>query len=73
MFEREFIQVERALLNDTVWIRYNQIRAMSGAVNDKQEVIAGCSTIYLEGELGFIVNHTQEDILEMVRGKELVH
>ena len=64
-FHDQFIQVNRAMFEDAVYVRWNQIRAISGAVNG-QDLIEGASTLYLEGELGFIVNHTQEEIFQLI-------
>jgi len=77
--EQEFITLERALLGDTVRIRWRQIRAMSGAADpltppgQVPAMVDGATTVYLEGELGFAVNHTQDEIIGMIAEKEVVH
>jgi len=75
-FEHECIKVTRAFFEDTILIKYKQIRAMSGAIgtpggpNSDPEVIEGATTIYLEGELGFTVNHTLDEIIDMIAKRE---
>ena len=72
MFERDFIEVERAMLEDQMNLRWRDIRAISGAVDDKMQLIEGACTIYMEGELGFMVNHSREEVIAMIQAKQVM-
>lgn len=76
MFDEEYIVVERAFFGDTLYIRWRDIRAISGTVTpptatSEPEVIEGSCTLYLEGELGFAVNHSSSDVIDMIRVKQV--
>lgn len=77
--DQEFITVERCLLGDKITLRWRQIRAISGCPDAQTPpgqiptMIDGACTIYMEGDLGFAVNHTHEEVMEMIRQKEVVH
>jgi hypothetical protein len=76
MTERDVLMLRRALLDDVIIIRWSQIRCITGAPDPKTpqgqipEIIDGACTIYLEGDLGFVVNHTQEEIFQMILEKQ---
>ena len=75
--EKNVLKLERALLGDTIYIRWDQIRCISGAPDPQTPqgqippMVQGACTIYLEGDLGFVVNHTQEEIMEMILAKQV--
>lgn len=74
--ERDVLMLERAFLGDTIIIRWSQIRAITGAPDPETpqgqvpEVLTGACTIYLEGELGFVVNHSVEEVWGMIIEKQ---
>lgn len=71
MFDLDFIKCERAMINDTIYIRWRDIRALTQGVGEGATPIDGTCTIYMEGELGFIVNHSQEEVAAMVKAKQV--
>lgn len=78
MFDQEYLTLERAFFGDTIHVRWSEIRAISGTIGgDPQggnpEVIEGSCTLYLEGELGFAVNHSASDVIEMIRSKQVIN
>lgn len=67
-----FIDVERAMMGDRLKLRTKDIRAITGTISQETpasqpEILEGCSTIYMEGELGFVVNHTVEEVYAMMQ------
>lgn len=75
MFDLDFIAVERTFFGDTIYIRWRDIRAITNAVgaespNDPPALVEGASTIYMEGELGWSVNHTVEELANIIREKQ---
>lgn len=71
MFKRDFIECERALIQDTIFVRWRDIRALTAGVGEGATAIEGTTTIYMEGELGFIVNHTQAEIIAMIEERQI--
>lgn len=76
MFDQDFIALERTFFGDTIYVRWADIRAITGAVgaptpNDAPSLVEGASTIYMEGELGWSVNHTPEEIAAMIKAKQV--
>ena len=74
--ERDILKLERALLGDTIIIRWDQIRCITGAPDPQTpqgqipQMVEGACTIYVEGDLGFVVNNTVEEIWEMILEKQ---
>lgn len=74
--ERDILKLERALLGDPVIIRWSQIRAITGAPDPQTpqgqipEIVEGACTIYIEGELGFVVNNSVEEVWQMILDKQ---
>jgi hypothetical protein len=68
-FDQDYLTVERAMLEDTINVRWREIRAITGCVDESMNVIDGASTLYLEGQLGFQVNHTREEVVAMIKEK----
>jgi hypothetical protein len=78
IFERDYLELERAMLGDTISVRWAEIRAITGTVGTSDGkptgepiIVEGSCTLYLEGELGFIVNHSREDIIAMVEKRQI--
>ncbi len=69
-FDQEFLTLERALLEDTINVRWADIRAITGAVDDQMQIVEGACTLYLEGQLGFQVNHTREEVVAMIQSRK---
>lgn len=65
-WDNDYLTLERAMTEDKISVRWREIRAITGAVDEKLQVIDGACTLYMEGELGFMVNHTREEIIAMV-------
>lgn len=74
--ERDILKLERAVLGDTIIIRWAQIRCITGAPDPQTpqgqipEMIEGACTIYVEGDLGFVVNHSVDEVWAMVLSKQ---
>lgn len=77
--ENDTLVLERALLGDKIYIMASQVRALSGAPDPQTPpgqvpmMVEGACTVYLEGELGFTVNHTQEEVLDMIRAARVTN
>lgn len=75
MFDEEYLTLERAFFGDTVHVRWREIRAISGTIGQdaaqQPEVVEGSCTLYLEGELGFAVNHSASEVIDMIKSKQV--
>lgn len=77
IFNRDNLRLERAMTQDIIYVRWRDIRAITGAViqttpESAPEVVPGACTLYMEGELGFIVNHTAEEVIGMIEERQVV-
>jgi hypothetical protein len=76
MTERDILKLERALLGDTIIIKWNQIRCITGAPDPQTpqghipDMVEGACTIYLEGDLGFVVNNSVDEVWQMIIDKQ---
>ena len=65
-WDSDYLTLERSMLGDTISVRWREIRAITGCY-DGESIVEGACTIYLEGQLGFNVNHTREEVIKMIR------
>jgi hypothetical protein len=76
--ENNTLKLERTLLGDAIYIQIDQIRCITGAPDPRTPqgqippMLDGACTIYLEGDLGFTVNNTQEEVLGAIRAAQVV-
>lgn len=75
MFDEEYLTLERAMHGDSIFVKWREIRAITGTLHQDNpqsppEIIEGACTLYLEGELGFIVNHTADHVAAMIRERQ---
>lgn len=76
MFDEEYLTLERAFFQDTIYVRWREVRAISGTIGGDPaagtpEVIPGTCTLYLEGELGFAVNHSADEVITMIKSRQV--
>lgn len=64
-WDREYLTLERAMLEDTINVRWREIRAITGCY-DGNDIVDGACTLYMEGQLGFNVNHSREEVVAMI-------
>lgn len=74
VFEDDYLTLERAFFGDTIYIRWREIRAISGTIGQdgqgQPEVVEGSCTLFLEGELGYAVNCSAGEVIEMIKSKQ---
>jgi hypothetical protein len=72
MFERDFIKVVRAGDDGEVWIRKDQIVGVCDNA-DASGIIEGSCTVFLMGSLAFALNHSTQELVNMIKSQEIVN